>query len=210
MTDSTKPKFFLLGDSISIHYTPFLRERMAPWADLARKGGDEHKPANLDKADALNGGDSTACLDYLYERLQNPKFKYDWILLNCGLHDIKRNVKPPRALQVPPEKYEANLNEIIFLMQRYSQRLCWISSTPAFEDVHNKPESMFHRFHADIQYYNALAAGLCKANNIPIIDLYAFTLPHCPGAFCDHVHFTEEIRALQAEFLEMQIRKLDV
>ena len=148
------------------------------------------------------------CLDYFQMRFREPSFKFDWILLNCGLHDIRREVTPPYALQTPPEKYEANLTAILRLMQEHRQRLCWITSTPAFEEVHNKPGWEFHRYAADLRQYNEIAERLFRDNGIPIIDLYAYTLPHCPEAFDDHVHFKEPMRAMQAEFLERELKRI--
>jgi len=200
------PSFFLLGDSISIHYTPFLKKRVEPWATLTRKEGKANIESPED--DGQNGGNSTLCFQYLLKQFEKNNFMCDWVLLNCGLHDIKRSVKHPYTLHIPPEKYEANLNNIFLLMQRKNQLICWISTTPAFEEIHNKPDSTFHRYHADVMYYNAIAAELCKKFNVPIIDLYSFTLPHCPDAFCDHVHFNESFRDKQAEFLAKQMRKL--
>ena len=203
-----KMSFFLLGDSISIHYGPFLKEKIAPWATLERKGENAAFDADLDTPEAQNGGDSTLCLDYLGQCFTKPSFKYDWVLLNCGAHDIRRAVTPPYAFQVPPEKYAANLDAMYGLMRRHRQRLCWIASCPVFEEVHNKPGNLFNRFHADVKAYNAIAQQWCHANAIPLIDLYAFTLPLCPAAFCDHAHFTEPVRALQADFLAAQLLTL--
>ena len=197
--------FFLLGDSISIHYGPFLKERIAAWATLGRKEGHI---GNLDIAEGANGGDSTLCLDYLTACFKKPDFKYDWLLLNCGAHDIRRGVEPPYALQTPPEKYAANLDAIAALTRRHRQRLIWITTCPVFEEVHNKPSAMFHRFHADVKAYNAIARQWCERNDIPILDLYAFTLPHCPFAFCDHAHFAEPFRVLQAQFLATELKTI--
>ena len=200
-----KTSFFLLGDSISIHYGPFLKELIAPWATLERKEGHI---GNLDIAEGQNGGDSTLCLDYLTACFKNPSFKYDWLLLNCGAHDIRRGTEPPFSFQTPPEKYASNLDAIYSLAQQHSQRLCWITTCPVFEEVHNKPGAMFHRFHADVKQYNAIARQWCEKNAIPVLDLYAFTLPHCPQAFCDHAHFAEPFRESQARFLAAELTSL--
>jgi len=49
-------------------------------------------------------------------------------------------------------------------------------------------------FHYDRKGGNA-AAG------IPAIDLYGFTLPLGPEAYCDHVHFQNAVCRLQAAFI---------
>ncbi len=50
-------------------------------------------------------------------------------------------------------------------------------------------------------HYNAIAESVMNNNKIPIIDLYSFTLNLGDDPYCDHVHFKENIRQLQAAFI---------
>ena len=81
-------KLFVLADSISMHYGPFLEQYIKGTFEYDRKGKN-HEFENLDIASRVNGGDSSNCLDYL-ELFPNTEF--DVLLLNCGLHDIKRAI----------------------------------------------------------------------------------------------------------------------
>lgn len=197
--------FFLLGDSISIQYGPHLAEHVRPFGTLSRKEGPE---GNLDVPEGQNGGDSGMCLRYLRHRFADASFRPDWLLLNCGLHDIKRPPTDEPLHQVPPERYRANLTAIFDLARDRGQRICWIRTTPVFEEVHNPRQREFHRFAADVEAYNRIADGLCRERGIPQVDLYGFTLPYGPEAFCDHVHFTDRMRELQAAFLAGHLERL--
>lgn len=197
--------FFLLGDSISIHYGPLLAEHIRPFATLARKTG----PAgDLDNPEGQNGGDSRRCLTYLRERFAEPGFRPDWLLLNCGLHDLRRGVSGERAYQVPLPEYRANLEAMFALARAHGRRVCWIRTTPVDEAVHNAHSAAFHRFAADVEAYNAAADNLCRRLDVPQIDLFGFTRPFCPGAFADHVHFDGPMRERQACFLAGHLERL--
>ena len=58
-----------------------------------------------------------------------------------------------------------------------------------------------HRFAADAVAYNAAADAIMKAAGVPLIDLYSFTLKFGKEAYCDHVHFNDDVRRLQAAFI---------
>jgi nanoRNase/pAp phosphatase (c-di-AMP/oligoRNAs hydrolase)/lysophospholipase L1-like esterase len=197
--------FFVLGDSISVQYGPYLAERIRPFGTYARKEG---VIGNLDIPEGQNGGDSSACLRYLRARFEEPGFRPDWLVLNCGLHDIKRPPTDEPIHQVPPEVYRANLRAMFDLVRDHGVRLCWVRTTPAFENVHNVRNAAFHRFAADVDAYNAITDELCAERGIPVIDLHGFTLPYCPEAFEDHIHFGESMRALQAAFIAGHLERL--
>ncbi len=197
--------FFLLGDSISIHYGPLLAERIRVFGTLSRKTGPV---GDLDNPEGQNGGDSRRCLAYLRERFADSAFHPDWLLLNCGLHDLRRGTGGARALQVPLPEYRANLETIVALAHARSQRLCWIRTTPVDEAVHNARTSGFRRFAADVEDYNAAADAVCRRRGVPQIDLFGFTQRFCPGAFADHVHFDAPMRERQACFLAGHLERL--
>jgi len=197
--------FFLVGDSISIGYGSLLEERIRPFGTLAFKSG---KVDPLDAASGRNAGDSGRCLEYLRSCFAQEEFRPDWLLLNCGLHDVKRPPTGERSFQVPPEAYRENLRTIFRLARERGRRLCWITTTPAFECVHNRLQTGFHRFAADVEAFNTIAEDLCREWNVPLIDLHGFTLPLCPDAFCDHVHYKEPVRALQAAFIAGHLERL--
>ena len=188
---------FVLGDSISMHYGPFLETFVAGQFTCIRKGEKNAEPGDLNLGNDINGGDSTLVLEYLNARVARG-FKPDLLLLNCGLHDIKTD--PARgAKRVLIGQYEKNLREISRILQTSDIPVVWIRTTHVDETLHNRLIDAFWRYDHDVVLYNAVADAVFSGT--PIIDLYGFTKALGGNPFCDHVHFTEEVRRLQAAFI---------
>lgn len=192
-------KLFVLGDSISIHYGPYLKQMTEGWFVYDRKRGEEQALADLDQPVGANGGDSERVRGYLASE-RNKGVRYDLLLLNCGLHDIKTDPQTAER-QVPAQKYRSNLEAIVETARQMAEAVVWVRTTDAVEAVHNTKSSSFHRFHKDVVAYNAIADEVMSQYGIPLLDLYMFTQGFGESAYCDHVHFTEEIRRLQAAFI---------
>jgi len=111
-------------------------------------------------------------LDYL--RTLQPDRPFDILLINCGLHDIKRDVTA-HAVQVPLDQYEANLREILAEAQRLVSRTIWIRTTPLIDERHNRLNTTFQRFEVDVETYNAVADRIMQEHGIATIDLFTFT-----------------------------------
>lgn len=190
---------FVLGDSISMHYGPFLKAMLEGVFRYDRKGGAGESLIDLEKPAGANGGDSSVVLAYL-QWLRDGGRKLDILLVNCGLHDIRTDPLSG-AKQIPPDKYFLNLERIINLSLSLSNQMIWIRTTDAQEHIHNERERTVHRFHADVAAYNEMADKVMKSRGIPIIDLYRFTRTFGEEAFCDHVHYAEPVRRQQAAFL---------
>ena len=193
-------KVYVIGDSISIHYGPFLQQALAGVMDYARKEGDDEARLNLDVPMGANGGDSDRVLAFVKAAAGAGGFHADILAVNCGLHDIKRD-PATRALQVPLDRYEANLRELVRVAATMPLRLVWIRTTPCDESIHNARNAAFHRFAADCGAYNAAADRIMAEAGVPMADLFTFTANLGPDLFCDHVHFTVPVRERQAAFL---------
>jgi lysophospholipase L1-like esterase len=193
-------KVYIIGDSISIHYGPYLKRYLAGLMEYARKEGEEEALLNLDRPQGANGGDSSMVLDFLKAKAASGGLAADLLLVNCGLHDIKTDPKTG-AKQVPMDQYRRNLEAIVALTARMRLPMVWIRTTPCDETVHNARCGGFHRFKADNAAYNAAADDIMKRAGIPLIDLHTFTLNLGPDIYCDHVHFPEPIREKQAAFI---------
>ncbi len=63
----------------------------------------------------------------------------------------------------------------------------------------------FKRYNRDVIAYNHAAGRVMRQANVPIIDLYKFSMSLGEDIYCDHVHFKEEIRRLQAAFIAGQL-----
>lgn len=220
---TSPPRLFLLGDSISIDYGPYLERMLAGRFYCDRKGselltdGEPDQPserqdilqrlAALDKGlPALNGGDSSSVLAYLQNMIVQATPNWSFLLLNCGLHDIRVDPQT-RDHQVEKEDYASNLEEVIRLASSLGRRVIWVRTTPVADDRHQRLNPEFQRFNADVIAYNDIADAKMKSVGIPSIDLYNFTLGLCEiperleDLIIDHVHFKQEISQLQAAYI---------
>lgn len=194
-------RVYVIGDSISIHYGPYLQQVLRGVMEYGRKEGEEEALLNLDQPQGANGGDSAMVLEFLRAKSQTGGIAAELLLLNCGLHDIKTN-PATGGKQVPLVRYRENLEAIAALVAQLGPALVWMRTTPCDERVHNsQPQIAFHRFAADCAAYNQAADQVMAAHGVPIIDLHTFTANLGEDLYCDHVHFHEHIRAQQAAFL---------
>ncbi|MFH1073935.1 MAG: SGNH/GDSL hydrolase family protein [Candidatus Firestonebacteria bacterium] len=195
-----KPSLFVLGDSISIHYGPYLRQYLSGIFDYDRKRGKGIPKSSLNKPVGYNGGDSNSILNYLIEQKRKKKLKYDFILLNCGLHDIKTSPKTGKK-QVRLNDYKKNLKSILALLKKTAIKVIWIRITHVNDRIHRSKCKDFLRFNKDVNKYNKAADIIMKNNRIKAIDLNTFTKNTGKKYFIDHVHFFKNIRSAQAAFI---------
>lgn len=138
-------KVYVVGDSISIQYGPYLERALQGSMGYGRKDGDEEAQLNLDNPQGANGGDSGMVLAFLQAKAQAGGIDTDLLLVNCGLHDIKTDPATGQK-QVLIEQYQANLRAIVDLVAGMQPTLVWVRTTPCDENVHNYPGMSFHRF----------------------------------------------------------------
>jgi len=193
-------KVYVIGDSISIQYGPYLEQHLNGIMAYSRKEGHEEASLNLDQPMGANGGDSSMVLSFLKSKAQMGGVQADLILLNCGLHDIKIDLKTG-IKQILIDQYQENLREIIRVIDEMKCKLVWVRTTPCDEKVHNHHEMTFHRFAADCEAYNKVADRIMTEAKVPSIDLHNYTIKLDPEPFCDHIHFKNEIREKQAAFI---------
>ena len=189
----------VVGDSISIHYGPYLAKHISPYYQYSRKEGQVD---DMDSPIGPNGGDSSMVLAYLRECIAAGMY-WDILVINCGLHDIKRY---DGRLQIPLADYEQNLLDIHLEARSLADYVIWIRSTPVIDEIHNSRMSDFQRFSADLEQYSRVADSITSISADLIIDLN--TLCHGMGGaeiFEDHVHFTDEARKIQGAFIAGQI-----
>lgn len=193
-------KIYIIGDSISIHYGPYLQQQLSGVMEYARKEGESEALLNLDKPQGANGGDSSLVLAFVQAQAMAGGFDADLLLVNCGLHDIKTDPGTGKK-QVAIAEYEKNLRALVAVTAKLRPRLVWIRTTPCDERVHNTPRMGFHRFAADCDAYNAVADRIMREAGVPVIDLCTFTRNLGPDLYCDHVHFHVHVREKQAAFI---------
>jgi len=151
--DPKLPRVLLIGDSISIGYTPATRKLLAGKANVHRNAGNGGPTDNGTKNIKAWLGDG----------------KWDVIHFNWGLHDLKLGTGKH---QVPLDQYETNLRELVKAMKGTGAKLIWASTTPVPEGKLNPP-----RKNADVIEYNKVAKKVMDENMITMNDLYAFAFP---------------------------------
>lgn len=201
------PSVFLIGDSISIQYGPYLEKYTQGMIEFDRKRDDGNADESANVIKGANGGDSKMVLAYLKAKLKEPDFKPDYLLLNCGLHDIKRQM-PEGKLQVEAEDYRKNLTEIVGLAGSNNIRLIWIRTTAVVDTIHNSHSKAVHRYAEDLAVYNQIADEVTQEFNVPVIDLHGFTWKLGIEHFMDHVHYDDSARALQAAFITGNLNRI--
>ena len=204
-------KVYVIGDSISFHYGEFFIDAIANEFMCVPREGVQEALDNINMAVGGNGGDSSRVLGFVKKQEEEGNFSnYDILLLNCGLHDIKRH--PPKgALQVEPDLYEKNLCDIIEIVKSHGVSPVFLTTTPVNDEIHHaylERNNGIERFNADVVEYNKIAVGIMEKYNVPIINLYDFTLPLGEKAYCDHVHYTVDVRKLQAEFIAKELKRI--
>lgn len=199
---SYKRTVHIIGDSISIQYGSYLEKYIEKDFVYSRKEG---KLGDLDLPEGANAGDSSMVLDYL-KKCELGKNRWDFIIINCGLHDIKIYNE---SYQIDIYQYERNLKQIFKLTKILSHKTIWVNTSPVIDHLHNSLKSEFKRFNKDVEKYNEVAEKIAISNHIPIIDLNGFCKSlGCEEIYQDHVHFKPEIQKLQAAFIAGHLKVL--
>lgn len=187
--DPELPNVLIYGDSISIGYTPRVREALADLANvirLHRNGSDSGKVISF--VDQLQSAMWSEDLEDGWD------FQWDVIHFNVGLHDLKYlhegKLNKDEGQQVSSLKtYASNLREIVLYFQSIAPdaKLVFATTTPV-------PEGAKGRFQGDAEKYNDVAREVLKEfPEVQVNDLYSFTKPNQtvwwskPG----NVHFNE-------------------
>mgnify|MGYP003658430271 CR=1 FL=1 len=197
-------KIYVLGDSISVHYGPFLEQELQGWCNYARKGGPDAAGTDWENPADANGGDSNLVRSFLTENL--AAIQSDWLLFNCGLHDL-RVERTTGKFQVTIAAYRENLAAIIPLVRQHKIEPIWITTTPLIDEIHNRHDLPYRRFRRDVIAYNQVAAEVMATHNVPIIDLLTFTRNLEPDIYLDHVHLVPDVREQQAAFIARELRQ---
>jgi acyl-CoA thioesterase-1 len=165
--DPALPKVLLIGDSISIGYTPPVR------ALLKGKANVHRIPAN--------GGPTSNGIKHIDQWL--GKEKWAVIHLNFGLHDLK--IMPDGKHQVSAEDYEKNLRTIVDKCQQTGAKVILATTTPVPDGKLNPPRNF-----GDVADYNAIATKVANEKHVQIDDLNAAVTPQIQDLQKPHdVHY---------------------
>lgn len=200
---ASKRRLLILGDSISMGYTPVLKKLLADEMVV-------HRPMRGEKMENCSG--TTYGVMNIDRWLQIDGGRWDVIHFNWGLHDLKHmkaDGKTASDLAADPaqasvEVYEKQLREIVKKLKATGARLVFASTTP----VPDEPMKVY-RSNADVLRYNEAAFKVMKEEGVAVNDLYSFVRPRMKELQIQpaNVHFTpagseelaaEVIRAVRA------------
>jgi acyl-CoA thioesterase-1 len=178
------PEVLIIGDSISIGYTPLVQQLMEGKVMVTRP--------YKENGDAENCQGTTNGIANIDRWLGDTK--WDVIHFNFGLHDIKhikadsgKNSNDPNdPHQTDLKQYKKNLSEIVEKLKATGAKLIFATTTP-----YPKGTKPYRAFGDDIKY-NKVAKKIMKKNGIPVNDLHAFVFPRMEQLQKPvNVHFTE-------------------
>ncbi len=175
------PSVLVIGDSISIYYTPFLKKELAGKAVVKHSGHAADTSKGIERIDG-----------YL-SKAKGYGGKWDVIHFNWGLHDLKK-----KGTQVPVDKYAANLRVLVRRMKKTGARLIWATITPVGPGAARRVE--------DIARYNAAALKVMKEEGVEVNDLHAIAAPRREEIQKDdNVHFKDEGSKLFAKAVAKKV-----
>lgn len=173
-----EPQVLIIGDSISLGYTPFVVESLKDEARVVHnKGNAQHSGTGLKKIDEWLGDT-----------------KWDVIHFNWGLWDLcyrhpESKVQGNRdkvhgTLTTDLANYEQNLEELTARLKQTGAQLIWGSTTVVPEDEAGRKVD-------DDLRYNEAAARVMAKHNVRINDLNQLSRTFAPAMFTQpgDVHF---------------------
>jgi len=193
VSNQNLPNVLIIGDSISIGYTPFVKEMLAGKANVTRPMLEDGNPENCEG--------TTKGVQNIKRWLTNSgagdsASQWDIIHFNFGLHDIKHvdpvtgenSNNPKHPLQAALKQYKKNLEIIVDILRTSRATLIFATTTPYPDKVGGplRDPGMSAK-------YNSAAVKIMNRNEIIIDDLYTFMLPRMNELqLPENVHFTTE------------------
>jgi lysophospholipase L1-like esterase len=184
-------RVLVIGDSISIGYTPFIKTALTPNAEVA------HNPGN--------GGSTLRGMESMEKWLDNRD--WDVILFNFGLHDMVHKDSSGKydvvngTIAVPLKEYKKNLEAIADKLNETTAKVIFVTTTMV-------PEGASGRKTASVPEYNEVALKVMKKKSIKVVDLYQPSLEiHPSNSKPKDVHYTPKGYELLAEILVKEIKE---
>lgn len=184
------PNILIIGDSISMGYTRFVRKNLEGKANVFRI------PEN---------GRDTIYGKRMLEQWIGDK-KWDIIHFNFGLWDtlyrLPTPFDPEGKIFSTPNEYRENLIQIIAKLKKTKAKLIWCNTTPI-------PDGMKFWRKGDSAKYNKIAKKIMDDESIYIIDLYTHAIKKIDNIQnIRDVHFTQEGREYLAEKVSKEIENI--
>ncbi len=197
--NNRKPNILIIGDSISIGYTPLVENYFVDKAIISHNPGNaQHTGTGLDKIEEWIGSG-----------------KWDIIQFNWGLWDLcyrhpdskvqgKRD-KVNGKITYSVDDYKYNLDSIVSILEEKTEaKLIFVTTTYV-------PEDEAGRYTDDAIKYNDAAKMVMKKHGVIVNDIYeqSIQIHKKFGKGSDDVHYTnegyEKLCELVTDFLETEI-----
>lgn len=194
-----KPRVLIIGDSISIGYTPFVKESLDSVADVFHNPGNaQHAGTGLDKIEDWIVGE-----------------EYNIIQFNWGLWDLcyrhtdsktqGNRDKINGEITHTVEEYTAKLDSIVSILKKTTEaKLLFLTTTYV-------PENEAGRFKRDAIRYNEAAKAVMEKHSVAVNDIYEQSLEihKMHGKGLDDVHYSTQgykrLGELVAKFLKKEV-----
>eukprot|EP00056_Hartaetosiga_gracilis_P001329 m.44245 g.44245 ORF g.44245 m.44245 type:complete len:327 (-) comp10592_c0_seq1:1140-2120(-) len=180
--ESGKKSCLIIGDSVSIGYTPFVATQLADVCDV------QHSPYSGDGG-ACETAYGEQCLKYFLQSSSGHKFHADLIMFNWGLHNIVTNGSVVPGQSGYAKDYIAPLRNITHTLATKTNATLLFAIT--------SPELCSVTEDATVQSLNNQAVALMKEYSIPTVDLHSAIVNKCgpppqqscfglKGCWCPH------------------------
>ncbi|MDE0937591.1 MAG: DUF1592 domain-containing protein [Mariniblastus sp.] len=182
-----KPNVLIIGDSISMNYTPLVQKLLEDTANVKRVPGNcQFSSYGAEHAEKWVAGE-----------------KWDVIHFNFGLWDWYGWQQDSQAT---PESYGKNLEQIVKHLKANGGKLIFATTTPPCPETEHS--SQVRVTPARAKTFRDVALKVMKANGIAINDLYGTMLPDLATHqfAANDVHFKPSGRARLAEKVATTIR----
>ena len=195
-----EPRILIIGDSISLGYTPFVKTHFSKNAEIFHNPGNaQHTGTGLKKIEAWLGED-----------------QWDIVQFNWGLWDLcyrhpdskvqGNRDKVNGAITFSVEDYESNLDSIVSILKSKTKaKLIFVTTSYV-------PENEAGRYLEDAEKYNDAAKRVMDKYSVIVNDIYEQSMKvHKEyGKGSDDVHYTkegyEELSELIIDFIETELK----
>jgi len=197
-----KPKILIIGDSISIGYTPFVKEQLSEKAVVSHNPGNaQHTGTGLEKIEEWIG-------DVNWDIIQ-----FNWGLWDlCYRMPVEEGLGPKDKIKgkinFSVDEYAANLEQLVtFLKEKTAAKLVFVTTSYV-------PEDEPGRFKKDPEKYNKAAKKIMKKYGVEVNDIYKQSkkIHDELGNGENDVHYTEKgyekLGEIITAFLEKNIEAL--
>lgn len=177
-----KPNILIIGDSISIGYTPFVVEALAEKATVIHNEGNaQHTGTGLKKIEEWLGDT-----------------EWDIVQFNWGLWDLAYRHEDAKTvgnrdkingkITFTVDEYAKNLDALVTILKENTDaKLIFVTTSYV-------PKGELGRYVEDAKKYNAAAIEMMEKHAILVNDIYAKSkeIHSLHGTAPDNVHYTKE------------------